>query len=629
MLNRKICRFLILLVITFVTGLFFEFVIFNWKSIINNKYEMLYSVNDSDVIKTKVDDIEKITIVLPESVYISELELGGTSKKDTTYTLNVSIETVFGTLQNITFVDNAYTAFNNYYTRINRKVKKIEINYNTDYLSGINSINLYNKISFCYERFFLVFSILFIFFSLIIYKNELMNNLEWFFLISVILLGTSIILIVGLKREGWDEQIHFNRVYSYSFINEIKYNEVITENEIMRYNTVNERNMVKKYYNKKYRSGKYSYVKKEFYTPYIMRGYLPETFMIFLGRHLGFSFYKLYLFGKLGNLLLYSICIFISIKIAKKGKLLITILSLMPTPLFLASSYTYDICLIAMVVLAITLWMNEMIEYDKKLKPISLIMIVLLFIYGCSSKAVYIPLMLLILLFPKSKFNSLREMYFIKVSIVILFLLVMSTFIMPVTSNTFAGNVTYGGDSRGGDTGTVRQMKTILNSPFSYFWLFFKSIINMDNFGIYGNDQGLISSLEYFTFSNLGVLSDKFVYLLYPMIICSSFVTAYDYDNFVLTIKNKICVAIILLMVIGMIWSALYLDFTEIGMEHIYGVQARYYIPITIPFLYIFNNNKIKINIPYEKMKIVFMYITILIISYGVYFKLFLNVFQN
>lgn len=613
-------------------SLFIESFIFNYNAIFKSKFIQEYNFVDGlekkDLECKQIDDDVIVSIEFPKAKYISDFEFNCKAKRDSKYTINIMYETEFGYKQKISIEDDIYKALNKGCTLINKKVKRLEFRYNINDIPKIQYIEISNKFTFCYERYFLFFSIIFIILFIIFYKKVLFDKLEWLFAISALLLGVSIILITGLKREGWDEAIHFSRAYSYSFSNEIEWNNAVVNSDIMSYNTVAERNLVKRYYNKVYIKGNKNYEEKELYIPYNMRCYILQSVMIFIARSLKFSFYRMYLFGKLGNLLFYIFCFFVSIKIAKKGKVIITLLGLMPTPLFLACSYTYDTALLAMLTLAFTIWMNEMIDKDKKISAKTLVMLDILFVYGCSSKAVYIPLLLLLLLLPESKFDSRIQMYFIKGLTVFLFVLVMGSFVMPVTNNTMAGNISFGGDARGGDTGSVRQMKSILHSPIAYIVLFFKSIFSLDNFGIFGSDSGLITSLEFLSFSNIGIMNDKFIFLLLPIFLTISLVNAEDYENFILNIKQKMGLAFILLMTIGLVWTALYLDFTEIGMDHIYGVQARYYIPITLPFLYLITNDKIKVNVKYNTIKSLNVTLVMFILMFGIYYNLFLKIFN-
>ena len=45
--------------------------------------------------------------------------------------------------------------------------------------------------------------------------------------------------------------------------------------------------------------------------------------------------------------------------------------------------------------------------------------------------------------------------------------------------------------------------------------------------------------------------------------------------------------------VVCVIWTSLYGTFSVVGAAAIDGVQARYYIPLMLPFLYLFGNRKL------------------------------------
>ncbi|MFQ9152773.1 MAG: DUF2142 domain-containing protein [Blautia sp.] len=81
---------------------------------------------------------------------------------------------------------------------------------------------------------------------------------------------------------------------------------------------------------------------------------------------------------------------------------------MMPTVIFLNSTYTYDGTIIASLILGFVLWMNEM-ESDRKVDAKNLIFIIVLFVWGSFSKAVYIPVILLLLIIPADKFCISRK----------------------------------------------------------------------------------------------------------------------------------------------------------------------------------------------------------------------------
>ena len=65
-----------------------------------------------------------------------------------------------------------------------------------------------------------------------------------------------------------------------------------------------------------------------------------------------------------------------------------------------------------------------------------------------------------------------------------------------------------------------------------------------------------------------------------------------------------------MILVIGLVWTALYISFTEAGIEEILGTQARYYYPFIFIFYLCFQTDKIKNTIELEKYQMMIMVIT-------------------
>ena len=89
-------------------------------------------------------------------------------------------------------------------------------------------------------------------------------------------------------------------------------------------------------------------------------------------------------------------------------------------------------------------------------------------------------------------------------------------------SNTIAGNVSFGGDSRGGDTSVVRQMLSMIQHPWATIKLLVTDILRFDNFRNLGDPSSsnyFVGNLMFLNFGALGVLSHKWVMLLLPVLL--------------------------------------------------------------------------------------------------------------
>ena len=68
-------------------------------------------------------------------------------------------------------------------------------------------------------------------------------------------------------------------------------------------------------------------------------------------------------------------------------------------------------------------------------------------------------------------------------------------------------------------------------------------------------------------------------------------------EGVTLTKWPRIIIGVLCFVIICLIWTALYMSFTPVGMGEILGVQARYYMPLIIPIMAIINVPQIKNNI--------------------------------
>ena len=244
--------------------------------------------------------------------------------------------------------------------------------------------------------------------------------------------------------------------------------------------------------------------------------------MMKIGMLLNFSFSNMYMLGKIGNLLFYVAIMFLAIRLAKKKKLFLVFIAMMPTSIYLAASYSYDAVVFACVTLGSVLWCNEMFYSQKKYQAVNMISSIFLFSVGCLSKAVYIPLILVMLLLPRVQKMKKKYKVIFWIGILTILGLVLMTFVLPVFSNTIAGNVSFGGDSRGGDTSVVRQILSMIQHPWATIKLLVTDILRFDNFRNLGDPSSsnyFVGNLMFLNFGALGVLSHKWVMLLLPVLL--------------------------------------------------------------------------------------------------------------
>ena len=542
-----------------------------------------------------------------QKFYIKELKLSGSFPKEYSYTIKTKEYNSFDKESEEYYSDTVNSWFSDFYTNLNKKVTSIEITLNKVEDAELTAVSCSNRFEVNNYRvlFFLVtFSLLYC----LLFEKKIYKKLEWLFVVYALIFGLLLIFYAQPVKNSWDEQIHFGNAYSLAFGRNVEWTEAaeLTKNgETVTCNTKAEFAELRAYLNEKNDTVVYTEQKESLIPAYSSLAYIPQAIFINIASILKTSFSVLYALGKIGNLLIYILVMFWAIKLAKRKKLFLIFVALMPTPLFLAASYTYDTIVFSFITLACVLWANEL--YNESINIRKIIGMVLLFAIGCFSKAVYIPMILIMLILPIASTKKKKDRIIVWTMILCITCLVMLTFVLPTLTSTMAGDLSFGGDSRGCATSVVGQLVSMVKHPMASIKLMVKSIFELDNFRNLGYpeaDNYFFGNLMFLNFANLGILTDKWscvIIVLAGMLLLTPDQQNIRYER-KLSIMDKIIIAIAVIGTIGFIWLALYLSFTPVGETHISGVQARYYLPLLYLGALIFNGKRISLKCDYCKL---------------------------
>lgn len=536
-----------------------------------------------------------------EKKYVKEIKLTGAFDRIEEYLIQVEAYNSFGKEIEKKYVDRVNPEYTEFYTTIDENVKSLEIKINKSEKTQLNAVSCTNKIVFNKYR-ELFFIVLFSLAYLFLFEKRIYKRLEYIFAIYAMLFGILIITYSQTQFASWDEKIHFESAYSLAYGKEIQWTEgslALQQASIIGCNTKEEFAELREYINTSGKIFSYTEKKDEVLPSYKVLAYIPQALFIRLGIILKLPLVWIYALGKIGNLLLYVITMFFAIRLARTKKLFLMFLAMMPTSIFLAASYTYDTVVFSFVTLGCVLWANAFFYQREKTDVKNIILMVFLFSVGCFSKAVYIPLILIILLLPMIKKASRKKKLILGIGILLILGLVMMTFVLPTLTSTVAKNVTFGGDSRGGDTGVVRQLISMIKHPWASVKLMLGSVIKLDNFRNLGYpeaDNYFFGNLMFFNLASHGILSDKWCALWIPLLVILILCEDSEKHRYIMKVWDKIVLTVAGLGTIFLIWLALYLDFTPVGEDYISGVQARYYLPLLYFGICLIGNNRISIK---------------------------------
>lgn len=437
-------------------------------------------------------------------------------------------------------------------------------------------------------RFLFIAAALFIVYTLFRMRKKLFQHTERAFLIIALTCGFLIIYCGHTNTSvSWDDHIHYNSANSLIGLTEY----TLTDMERLFHDDVTNEKYIfsSDFFNMKYyKEHQQMYVDAEAagetttypsaYTNIIQKlAYFPAAIFLAIGRLLQLPFYLRFMFGKIGNLLVYSFAIYFAIKKLKSGKMLMSALALLPTTIFIAANYSYDYWVISLSLLGFAYFYSEMQTPNEQLTSRnSVIMISALFL-AFTPKAVYFPLLALLYFMPKKKFKNQKEYhrYLIAVSLCIGYLLL--SFVIP---SIMSGPST---DLRGGDNVSgAEQVSFILHTPLTYT----KTLLTfLKNYLSLGQTQSYTTFLAYYGAGNK--------YLLVTIaIILYAFLDRSAANRYSSKSSFRLFSVVCCFCSVCLVATALYVAFTPVGLDTIKGCQPRYLLPILFPFLYILGTKK-------------------------------------
>ena len=206
-------------------------------------------------------------------------------------------------------------------------------------------------------------------------------------------------------------------------------------------------------------------------------------------------------------------------------------------------------------------------------------------------KIVYMPLIFLAIIIPKEKFKSKKNKIFYLTIIIgigvicnLIWLGFGSMALLSTNTNTYAGTE---------QNGTVIKVMSILSNPIMYLQKLFYTI------GVKGNQYFLSlfgGQLEWAETIRMDFI---------PYIICGiSIITAISEHDLKdkLNKYQKIIILFIILVITILIFTSLFIQWSENNLNYIDGVQGRYFLPI-LPLVLILING-IKVNSKYTTLDI-------------------------
>ena len=412
------------------------------------------------------------------------------------------------------------------------------------------------------------------------------------FLITAIPIGAVLILIIP-PFDQLDELEHYYRAFE---VSEGKFINQETENGLGNYIPAS---LVDTVYDVRYihQTGyKYSIVKEAFqnrlnpeeriflrnyassYPPLI---YIPQALGMILGRILFDSPLIMMFLGRLFNFLTYTAIVYTALKVVPIKKNVFYLLALLPMSIVHAASLSADGITNSMALLFVAYILYLAYGKVERITYKHLLIVIGIGLFVALSKIVYIPMVLMFLIIPLKKFvnkkDYLKKFLFVIVGCMIPFIIwnLMNLSNMSVPDLRINPGVS-----------PKDQVKFVLLHPFYYLKTLIVTIFSEGPSQLVSMIGKVATNYQYAA-PSIVIYTFLFLLLLFGLI----------NDEKDLKVKHRridrFILVFILLVVIGLIYTALYVGYNTVGNPIIWGVQGRYFIPIAVFFFLSISNNEI------------------------------------
>ena len=453
--------------------------------------------------------------------------------------------------------------------KINFKVEEIEvITYNQDVT--ISNITIDNTPIFNVVRFLVILLFLLTIFVIVCYRKFKYHNLAVLYAIIATLIGIALICVSPcIAAVSWDEAIHYTNtssIFKGISAEQKGYDYIISTPGISLPSTYEENTRLKEVVDNE-RDVLYEILVGTNVVSFDKVIYIPISLVRRVAEIAGFSPTFLFYLGKVISLLIFVLLMAYSIHIAKYGKTMLFVFGLLPVLLFQAISYSRDGLIVAGITLSMVAFMNIIVDKESKVDFKFVFLFIVPMLIACLAKPNYFPLFLLGLFIPKDRFKDKKQKRTFCVIVVIITMLVLSTFAVQLLFNN--SNM---GDSRGvGHISVSEQINVIINNPINFMNVCGKNIL-ITGSRLFSNQIASFGYLQSSTY----YLGNIFIILLFFSIL----IKEKEEEDKVLPGKYKWLLVFTVMVIAFGINLALYLEFTAVGSNFIAGVQSRYYLPV-------------------------------------------------
>lgn len=275
------------------------------------------------------------------------------------------------------------------------------------------------------------------------------------------------------------------------------------------------------------------------------------------------------------NMIVSIILLYLAIKIMPIGKRGMLISMCFPIAIEGFTSMSPDAITISISYLLIAYVFNLVFNKEKRIQKTDIFILAILSIIISLCKIVYLPLVGLLLLLPKDKFKT-KKQWILTIGIIMG---------ISIIANLIWLGISYKYLLLYKDGNSSGQLGNLIGNPINYI----QRVLTTINVSAGSYIYSLLGcELGWNEFANVGTF---FAFIMGVIIVYANLTDSTL--KIKLTKYQKIILCLIVLAIVGLIFTSLYMQWNEAEDVIIRGVQGRYFIPI-LPILALLIFNKLK-----------------------------------
>lgn len=434
-------------------------------------------------------------------------------------------------------------------------------------------------------------------------RNNIKENLHNGYLLLAVSLGVTMLFVLPPFHVP-DEAKHFIKSYemSYGIVKDEGYVNLPESldnflykytNGILNYNT---KYNGKNYFSDMFEISKYNNLSENLTnytnTRYLsIIPYIPSAIIIGIFRVCGSSPLFLILIGKFVNLLLTIIACYYSLKITPHFKKTFFVILLFPIVIQQAAAvnmdYLTNIAVISFLAFIIYMKYKKDLINNKELTIVSIISVILAY-----CKFGYFPILLLILLVPNKNFKN-KDVAILYKSLIIIVPSLLS----------YLDNLGLGLS----DSNPYYSIDFAIHYPLATVKVYYHTALSRLDLDLFrGMFDGFAVSTKWH--------EPLFLYIL--NIIYILLIAVKDENDEKLNKIDKVILLIVVLLNIGIIYSAMFFGWTYLGASTIDGLQPRYFVPAVLCICLVLTNQLFNFKTKNKNMVYYYLIVCVYLFSF-------------